>query len=97
VVEQHILNELLAIRTKQEEIAEKLAMLARLEERQLAHKGDLDRAFDEIRRLQQSHDELEKRVDELEAVNATKKPFWNLIQVAAAAIVGGVITKYMGI
>lgn len=96
IVEQHILNELLAIRQKQEEIFQRLESIARIEERQIAQKGDLDRAFDEIRRQEKRIDELEEEVDSLKTEMATKKPFWDLIKIAAASIVGGLITHYMG-
>ena len=97
IVEQHILNELLAIRQKQEEMAQQLANIARLEERQIAHKADVDRAFEEIRRQDKRIDSLSEEIEDLKTENATKKPFWNIISVLAAAIVGSVVTKYLGI
>lgn len=97
LVEQHILNELLVIRQKQEEMVQQLANLARLEERQIAHKADVDRAFEEIRRQDKRIDTLSEEIEELNTENATKKPFWNIINVLAAAIVGSVVTKYLGI
>lgn len=96
-MEKHILEELLAIRQKQEEMVQQLQMLGRLEERQIAHKADVDRAFEEIRRQDKKIDDLEEEIELLKAENATKKPVWDLVKVAAAAVVGGVITKYLGI
>ena len=97
VVEQHILNELLAIRQKQEEMSQQLANIARLEERQIAHKADVDRAFEEMRRQEKRIDSLSDEVEEIRTENATKKPFWDIIKILAAAVVGSVVTKYMGI
>jgi hypothetical protein len=95
VVQNHILQELLEIRQKQEEILSKLVLLARLEERQVAHKGDLDRAFEEIRRQERRIDELDGEIEELKQESATKKPIWSIVAVAATAFVTAVVTNYM--
>jgi hypothetical protein len=95
VVQTHILQELLEIRQKQEEILSKLVLLARLEERQVAHKGDLDRAFEEIRRQERRIDELDGEIEELKQESATKKPIWSIVAVAATAFVTAVVTNYM--
>ena len=95
VLEKHILAELLAIREKQEEIFAKLEQMARIDERQQAHKADLDRAFAEIRATTSNIDAIEKRVESLETQQATEKPFWKLVWIAAAGICGAIVTKYL--
>ncbi len=95
VVQNHILNEMLAIRQRLEEVYQKLESVARLEERQIAQKGDLDRAFEEVRRQERRIDELHAEIEELKQEAATKKPIWSLVAVAATAFVTAVITNYM--
>ena len=95
VLEKHILEELLAIRQKQEEIFAKLEQMARIDERQKAHKDDLDRAFVDIRASSSHVDEIEKRVETLETQQATEKPFWKLVWIAAAGVCGAIVTKYL--
>ena len=95
VLEKHILEELLAIRQKQEEIFAKLELMTRIDERQQAHKADLDRAFTEIRSTASDIDAIEKRVEVLETQQATEKPFWKMVWIVAAGVCGAIVTKYL--